>query len=71
MSDATQLRRRAALAMTDTPAEIDGMRVLFDRRVTLFPVTLVERAAPPAGANGRGTRREGRADGGGGHGHVA
>jgi len=70
MSDSTQLRRRAALAMTDTPAEIDGMRVLFDRRVTLFPVTLVEGTAPAA-ARRRATRREGRADGGDGHGHVA
>ena len=37
-------------AMADHDVEIDGMRVLFDRRVTLFPVTLVE--TPPVAAEG-------------------
>jgi len=36
-------------AFDDAPVEIDGMRVLFDKRVTLFPVMLVEAPKKAAG----------------------
>jgi len=42
--DARLVRGRS---LDDAPVEIDGMHVLFDKRVALFPVTLVE---PPAKA---------------------
>jgi hypothetical protein len=35
-------RKQKAIAFGDEPVEIDGMEVLFDKRVTLFPVTLLE-----------------------------
>ena len=65
-------RRRAARAMEETPTEIDGMRVLFDKRVTLFPVTLVEPSASPTGgssgaSNGYGTSGKGANGGGDGY----
>jgi hypothetical protein len=69
-------RRRASHAMSETPVEIDGMDVLFDKRVTLFPVTLVERprkagragyARPEPGGDGHAS---GRGQGhGNGNGH--
>ena len=34
--------RGTSRTLEDEPLEIDGMNVLFDKRVTLFPVTLVE-----------------------------
>lgn len=33
-------------AFESTPSEIDGMDVLFDKRVTLFPVSLVAPGKP-------------------------
>jgi len=42
-------------ALSEAPVEIDGMRVLFDKRVSLFPVTLVE--TPKATASSRRGRK--------------
>ena len=35
-------RRPSAMSMSTSAVEIDGMEVIADERVTLFPVTLVE-----------------------------
>ena len=41
------LRRAGfAAALTDEPILIDGLRVVFDEKVALVPVTLVEPADP-------------------------
>lgn len=64
-------------AMSDVPMEIDGMRVVIDKRVTLFPVTLVEQGRKEeydagramAGAASRTLpRRPRRTNGSNGHG---
>lgn len=36
------MRRPRALSMSAPAVEIDGMEVIADERVTLFPVTLIE-----------------------------
>jgi hypothetical protein len=46
----------SALGESSEPSEIDGMDVLFDKRVTLFPVSLVEEGKG-AGANGAGVKK--------------
>ena len=61
-----RLRARAR-ALSDAPVEIDGMDVLFDKRVTLFPVTLVETPARRAPSPYRGTKGNGHENG---HGHA-
>lgn len=47
-------RRPNAMSLSTSAVEIDGMEVIADERVTLFPVTLIEipprRAEPDAGA---------------------
>jgi hypothetical protein len=52
-------RRHQAAAFGDEPVEIDGMQVLFDKPVTLFPVTLLELpgATPPAAPARSASRR--------------
>ena len=61
--------RLRARAFSDAPVEIDGMDVLFDKRVTLFPVTLVEKPARRAPSPYRKTEENGAAHGNG-HGHA-
>ena len=59
-----RLRPRAR-ALSDAPVEIDGMDVLFDKRVTLFPVTLVEKPARRAPSPYRGKQGNGNGHGNG------
>jgi hypothetical protein len=48
-----------ALTLSDEPVLIDGMKVLFDTKVTLYPVTL--KPGPDAEPDGRADReRRGR-----------